>query len=126
MQSVSITNTTKGRPLYLPYRRLAAWVLPKNYALSIVIVGDKESRELNRRFRKKNTPANVLSFPLAATEGELFLNPRKAKRDAPAFGMPYKIFLAYLVIHGMLHLKGLSHGSTMEQAEKKLLKRLSA
>jgi ssRNA-specific RNase YbeY (16S rRNA maturation enzyme) len=38
------------------------------------------------------------------------------------FGMTMRTFTAFLVIHGMLHLKGLEHGSTMETAERKYMK----
>ncbi|HEY4517618.1 MAG TPA: rRNA maturation RNase YbeY [Candidatus Paceibacterota bacterium] len=120
MQQVAITNRTRGKLPRLPFLRLAEAILPKNYELSVVIVGDRESRKLNRRHKGK--VANVLSFPLSKNEGELFLNTAEARRGALAFKMSYPVFETYLVIHGMLHLKGHRHGSTMSQAEKKLLK----
>jgi len=126
MPPVALTNTTQSSLRGVPYRKLAAAILPKRYELSIVIVGDKASRTLNRRYRKKDTIPNILSFPLSKTEGELFLNMAQARRDAPSFKMPERKFLVYLVIHGLLHLKGLSHGRTMNQAETHFLKRFAA
>ena len=105
---------------------MAAAILPKQYELSIVIIGDKESRRLNKTHHHRGKVANILSFPLSKEEGELFLNPTEARRDAPRFGFSEKKMLHFLVIHGLLHLKGHRHGATMSQAENKLLKRFSA
>ena len=125
MARLSFRNMT-GAPLPpLPLRGVAKSLLPAAYEVSVVVVGDAVSRALNRRFRRKDKPANVLAFPLSKTEGELFLNPRQARRDAPHFRMSERTFLLYLVIHGFLHLKGLTHGRTMSQAETRLLKRFS-
>ncbi len=122
---ISIIQTTKGKLPRLPFRKIAEAVLPDGYTLEIVVIGDQKSRALNRTYRKKDLPTNVLSFPLSKHEGELFLNPRQARRDAPSFDMPYETFLCYLVIHGLLHLAGFRHGSKMSQAETKLLQRFN-
>lgn len=86
-------------------------VLGPSYILSLVYCGDKLTQELNRSYRKKNAPTNVLAFPLSKSSGEIFINLRRTKGFAPE----------YLFIHGLLHLKGLSHGATMERKEKELL-----
>lgn len=96
-------------------------VLGKNYDLSLVIVGNTRSQKLNATYRGKAKSTNILSFPLSKMEGEIFLNLNVAKKEAPQFDKTYTEFVAYLVIHGMLHLKGHSHGSTMERLEKKFL-----
>ena len=72
-------------------------------------------------YRGKNKPANVLSFPLSNKSGEIFIDLVTAQKDAKKFEMPFQKFVAYLFIHGLLHLKEMKHGATMEQAEKKLL-----
>ncbi len=118
----TITNLTKGRLLRLPFVRLKEEVLGKGYSLSLVFINDARARELNRKHRGKNEPANVLSFPLSQTEGEIFIAPGKAKADAPVFDMPYRRFTFFLFIHALLHLKGLAHGSTMEKQEAQLLR----
>ncbi len=118
----TITNTTKGRLPRLPFSRLKNAVVGKNYTLSLVFVSDARARELNRERRGKSEPANVLSFPLSREEGEISIALGKAKKDAPAFRMPYRRFVFFLFIHALLHLKGLRHGSTMEQKEAQLLK----
>jgi rRNA maturation RNase YbeY len=67
----------------------------------------------------------VLSFPYSASEGELFICPREAARQAPLFGMHTDGFIGYLFIHGCLHLKGYNHGSTMSRAERNFVKQFA-
>ncbi len=98
-------------------------VLGKNYDLSIAIIGDKKSRRLNKAYRAKSYAPDVLSFPISETSGEIFLNPKVAKRKSARFDMTPLKYLIYLVIHGMLHLKGMDHGAKMETTEKQLLKK---
>lgn len=121
----TITNTTKGRLPRLPFQAVKENVLGKPYELSLVFVSDSESRALNEKHRGKNEPANILSFPLSEDDGEIFIAPGKAAKDAPVFKMPYRQFMLYLFIHGLLHLKGLSHGSRMEKEEQKILSQFS-
>ncbi len=96
----------------------------KDYELSIVIVGDKRSQTLNATYRNKTYVPNVLSFPLDEQNGEIFLNLKQAKREHKARGESYEYFVALLVVHGMLHLKGMKHGSTMEKQEARILAKL--
>lgn len=94
-------------------------ILGKNYSLSIAYVSENKSRELNKKYRKKDKPTNVLSFVLRKDEGELVLCKSVIRKEAKNFGKTFDQFLGFLVIHGMLHLKGLEHSSTMERAEDK-------
>ncbi|MBI2049075.1 MAG: rRNA maturation RNase YbeY [Parcubacteria group bacterium] len=103
--------------------RLKTGILGKSYALSLVFVSDEKSRVLNEKHRGKNEPANILSFPLSEEEGEIYIAPRKAAKDAPIWKMSYRRFVLYLFIHGLLHLKGLPHGSRMEKEEQRFLKK---
>jgi rRNA maturation RNase YbeY len=113
----------KGR---IPFERIARVMLPRTYELSLVICGDTLARALNVRYRKKTYEANVLSFPLSRGEGEVFLNVRKASREARALRVTERARLLHLFIHALLHLKGLRHGRTMETSEWKLLRRFGA
>ncbi len=123
MQSnISIANKTKGKLPRLPFARLKNAILKEGYDLSIVFVSPAESHRLNLTYRKKDKPTNVLSFPLSKNSGELILDIKTSSLDAKNFDMTPQKFLLYLVIHGMLHLKGLDHGSTMDKQEKKFLK----
>ena len=117
----SVTNKTKGRLPRLPFKELKEKVLGKNYVLSLVLISDMKARALNKEHRSKNEPANILTFPLSKNEGEILISLQKIKKDAPSFDMNYKDFLVLIFIHGMLHLKGFTHGSTMEKKVEQLL-----
>lgn len=118
---IDITRTLKGAPK-LPFERIARAVLGKHYSLSIVICGDHLARRINTEYRKKTYAPNVLSFELAKNEGEIFLNLRKAEREARAYGVSRTERFAYLLVHGLFHLRGLQHGRTMETAEHKVMR----
>ncbi len=103
------------------YSEIVRGVLGLDYSLSVVLIGDKRSKILNKQFRNKDKVANVLTFPLSKTAGEIYINIPKVKRDAHLFGLSTKNYAKFLLIHGCLHLKGYTHGSTMEKAEDTLL-----
>ena len=94
-------------------------ILGKDYSLSIAFVSEAKSREINKKYRNKDRATNVLSFPLRKGEGELVLCKTVIMREAKKFDKKFEEWLGFLVIHGMLHLKGLEHSSTMEKAKKK-------
>lgn len=118
-----ITNTTKDRVPALPFDLLKISTLGKRYELSIVVVGDKKSASLNKTYRGKTYTPNVLSFPLDDKHGEIFLNLKQAKREHKARGQTYEHYVALLVVHGMMHLKGFAHGGKMEKEEARVLKK---
>lgn len=92
-------------------------ILGKKYSLSIAFIKEEVSREINKKYRKKNKGANVLAFPFSRSEGEILICKKVARREAKKFEKTYQEFLNYLVIHGMLHLAGMRHGSIMEKSE---------
>lgn len=114
---------TKGKLPRLPFLQMKDAILGKRYDLSIVFATPKISQDLNRTHRGKDYPTNILSFPLSDTSGELVISLATVRRDAPNFDKPYGKFLCFLMIHGMLHLKGYDHGSTMERQEALLSKK---
>lgn len=116
-------QTTKDRVPTLPFASMKDAVLGKKYNLSLVIAGDTRTRTLNEQYRGKTYIPNVLSFPLDNNNGEIFLNLKQAKREHRAREESYEYFTALLVVHGMLHLKGMAHGSTMEAQEQRLLRK---
>lgn len=93
-------------------------ILGKDYSLSIAYVPKEKSQEINRTYRKKDKPTNVLSFSLEKNAGELVLCKEIIKKEAKLEKKKYEEWLLFLVIHGMLHLKGMTHSSKMEKAEK--------
>ena len=98
----------------MPFANIKDSVLGKSYELSLVFIGETTSRKLNKQYRQKDKATNVLSFPLDKKSGEIFITPSVAKKEGHSVG--------FLFIHGLLHLKGLEHGDTMERAEIKLRK----
>ena len=121
--TLTITNTTKSTLPRVPFAKIKNTALGKDYSLSLVFVGNSKSQALNQKYRKKNKPTNILSFPLDKKNVEIFIALPVAKREAKLFGRKLPNFLAFLFIHGLTHLKGMEHGSTMERAEKKLRKK---
>lgn len=75
-----------------------------------LITGDKESQELNKRFRRKNNPTDVLSFPRPDGKGgDLAISLARARVQARQFGHPVEDELRILILHGALHLTGMDH-----------------
>ena len=118
----SITNLTKGKLPGLPFAMMKTKILGSKYNLSLVFVDEKKSQELNKTYREKDNPTNVLSFPYSKKNGEIFICIRGAKKQASDYGKTWQEFVGFLVIHGILHLKGMQHGSTMEVQEEKFSK----
>ena len=119
-----IRNTTKLKP-HVPFKKIKDAVLGKSYELSLVLMGDTMASRLNKEHKNKSGPTNILSFPLTKSEGEIFLNIRRAERDAKKFDHSQIQHITYLFIHGCLHLRGNKHGTVMEKAEEKLLLKFS-
>jgi probable rRNA maturation factor len=121
----TITNTTKGKLPRLPFVSIKEAILGTNYELGVRFVSAPKQRELNRTYRNKDHTTNILSFPLSESSGDITFDLAQVKKDAPNFDMNPTTFLKYLFIHGLLHLKGFEHSSTMEKEEKKYLKMFS-
>lgn len=115
----------KGKSLVgqIPFEEIARAILGARYELSLVICGNALAKRLNLAHRKKNNSANVLSFPLNSHEGEIFLNIRKAAREAREYGISIRERVTHLFAHGCLHLKGVRHGARMDALEKKAIER---
>ena len=117
--SFSITNTTTARLPRVRFKKAKETVLGTRYALSVVFVTPKKMRELNRVYRKKDAPTDILAFPLSESSGEIYLCLSEVKKKAPVFGMSAATYLPYLFVHGLVHLKGHDHGKKMDALEKK-------
>jgi len=78
-------------------------------------------RRLNKKYRKKNQSTDVLSFNLG-NGGEIFLSLNDIRRKTKIYDLKTNVYLLYLLIHALLHLKGEAHGSKMDRQEKKYCK----
>ncbi len=123
MSTCSITHTTKKPFPKHPYEVIKNDILGKRYTLALNFIGEVTAQKLNREYRKKEYVPNVLSFPLTETDGEIFICPVVAKRQAKKFGMSTSGYIGFLFIHGCLHLKGHLHGATMDTAEQRYCKK---
>ncbi len=92
-------------------------ILGESYDLSFAFVNKATIHDLNLKYRNKNEPTDVLSFTLTKESGEILICKEIAKLKSKNFNMKPEEFLIFLVIHGMLHLKGLDHGAKMSAYE---------
>ena len=120
---LELSNTTKAKLPRLAFLDIKNAVLGKNYELSLAFVSAAEIKRVNRIHRDIDKPTDILSFPLSETEGEMYICLTETKKEAKNFDRPYENFLAFLFIHGCVHLKGFDHGSTMERIERRFRKK---
>lgn len=120
--TVSIRNTTRGPVPRVPFEDMAREILGQRYDLSLVVCGDTLAQRINIESRKKTYKPNVLSFPLDTHEGEIFLNIRKAAREAKQMKIKALDRIALLFVHGCFHLKGMDHSDEMEAEEARILR----
>jgi probable rRNA maturation factor len=113
----------RGVPGAMALRRWARAASPSPVTLRIV--GEREGRELNRRFRNVDRATNVLSFHI----GDVVLCHPVVRREALAQGKSVAAHYAHLVVHGVLHLRGYAHekkrdAARMEAREIRILRRV--
>jgi probable rRNA maturation factor len=110
----------------------------RTFDLTIRIVGALESRRLNREWRGKDKPTNVLSFPAAPESfssmdemplGDLAICASVVAREAREQGKMARAHWAHMVVHGVLHLLGYDHeddadAQRMEGEEVRILAQL--
>ncbi len=89
-------------------------------AVDLSFVGDKKIQELNKRFRKKDKPTDVLSFNYDEGKvlGDVIISRETTRRNARRYGVSYLDEVKRLVIHGTLHVLGYDHGRRMRHAEE--------
>ena len=97
--------------------------------LSLVLIGNSEMRKLNAKYRRKDYPTDVLSFPMEdggtpATRllGDVIISVEKAREQAKQRGRTPDQELATLLIHGIVHLLGYDHERSAKDA--RAMKRL--
>jgi probable rRNA maturation factor len=96
--------------------------------MTIAIVPDGRVRQLNRRYRRKDAPTDVLSFPSdeAGYLGDVVIAAGVAKKQAREAGHSLQHELRLLALHGLLHLLGYDHerdGGRMARVEARLRER---
>lgn len=116
--------------------RQAGATLRPGIEISILLSDDRHMRELNRRWRGRDAPTNVLSFPAvagniaaAASLGDIVLAYETAAREAEDEGKRFEDHATHLLVHGFLHILGYDHrgaadAAAMEGLERDILARL--
>lgn len=120
-----VKNTTRKKIPHILFEEIKNAVLGKKYELSLVLIGNKLSRKLNKKYRQIDKVASILSFSLSKNEGEIFINLNSARRQSAKFERAYEKFVSFLLIHGLFHLKGCEHSSRMEREEKRIRKKFN-
>ncbi len=116
-------NFTRGPIPRFPFAKAMSHVLP-GWDISLVFAGEARAKHLNEVLRSKDYVPNVLSYALGPKSGEIIICPTIARKQAPEYGLSYTAFTGFLFIHGLLHLAGTRHGTTMERQERAILARL--
>ena len=109
-------------------KKIAAAILTaleqRESELSVALVGDREMRPLNAKYRKENKTTDVLSFPAdpalpaqAGLLGDVIISVEQAKRQARDRKISLEIEMVTLLIHGILHLLGYDHERSQRQAK---------
>jgi probable rRNA maturation factor len=91
----------------------------KKGEIDLSFVADKKIHELNKKFRKKDKPTDVLSFNYdGKILGDVIISRETTRRNAKKYGVTYNDEVKRLVIHGTLHVLGYDHGRRMKHAEE--------
>ncbi len=118
-------DLARGTRAWAPARaRMSRWAAAalgrrgEGREIAVRIVSPNESRELNRQWRGKDKPTNVLSFPapvdIASPDqhqplGDLVICADVVRREAQRDGKTVAAHWAHMVVHGTLHLAGYDH-----------------
>ena len=124
---VDVQQATEFQPLPV-HRDFKLWVAAAlqekgDAELTLRLVDEAESRALNSRYRGKDAPTNVLSFPAELPLdidipllGDIVICAPLVHEEAMAQNKPVQAHWAHLVIHGVLHLLGHDHMDEQEAA----------
>lgn len=134
---VLISSRLRSRRVRLPVMRsLAERVLraagASRSSLSLLLVGDRTMRRLNKTYRRKDRTTDVLAFPVPPTHslprkggglgrgmlGDIVISIPQAARQAKRAGHSLDHEIAVLVIHGTLHLLGYDHERSAREAKR--------
>lgn len=105
--------------------RVLAAVGETQSELSVELVGDPRMRRLNREYRNKDRPTDVLAFPMRESDnpcptllGDVVISVPTVLRQAKEAGRSVNDELATLLVHGVLHLCGYDHERNKEEAAR--------
>lgn len=132
--TVQRASRTTLQPTLRQLKQWAGAALQSSAQVTIRLVDSREGRRLNRDFRGRDYPTNVLTFvydpDASGLTGDLVLCAPVIKQEARKQKKPLLHHYAHLVIHGLLHLQGHDHmrkkeAQVMEALETTILKKLN-
>jgi len=110
-------------------KRLIAHYKLQDPEITLAFVNNKAIKELNTKFLKKNTPTDVLSFPIGEKGsdgkfylGDIIISVPKANKQSKEKKHALERELELLTVHGFLHLLGFEHFEGIEEEEGKIRK----
>lgn len=100
-----------------------------NVVFNIIIVDNNTIKEINRDYRGKDAPTDVISFALEDDKnviapegirvlGDIYISVDKAREQAKEYNHTFKRELSFLAVHGLLHLLGYDH---MKEEDEKIM-----
>jgi probable rRNA maturation factor len=113
-----------GVPAPAKVRRWAGAALRTDARLTVRIIGAREARALNRKFRGRDYATNVLTFiysDKSPYEGDIALCAPVLGREARMRGISLDAHYAHLIVHGVLHLQGYDHQRSRDAARMEAL-----
>ena len=108
-----------------------------DYSINLKITSDQEMKDLNNRFRNKNSPTNVLSFTnedismeVTGNIGDIAINYEYVQRESKEYNKSFDSHMIHMLIHGIYHILGFNHENAqtadiMENKEIILLEKLN-
>lgn len=120
-KNLEVKRITKGELPSLPFRDMKEKILGKDYELSLTFLPGSQIQKFSEKYKKSSDHKNVLSFPLDKDSGEILICLNSIRLEAKNFDRKPINHLAFIVIHSMLHLRGMTHGSKMESEEKRYM-----
>lgn len=122
--ALSLQFADAGDRAVLPRRKVARWIraaLEAPGEIAVRIVGADEGQALNRSYRAKDYPTNVLTFDYACAPevvADLVLCAPVVRREAGELGIALEAHYAHLLVHGTLHAQGYDHEEGEEEARR--------
>jgi probable rRNA maturation factor len=108
LKNLSIISE-KGKLPDLPFLKIKNDILGKDFDLTVIYTSKEKNLELNKKYRSKDYIPNILTFPISDNQGEIYISRGIARTQHVSFSMSYNKYLVLLIVHGCLHLKGISH-----------------
>lgn len=132
MNNVEFINETKEKLDFLDELKglinyAIEYMNTKNVEFNIIFINNKKIHKMNREYRNIDRVTDVITFRLADYEdvkindttvlGDIYISLEKAKEQSVEYSHSYKREVAFLIVHGFLHLLGYDHMNKEDEVE---------